>query len=58
MWAYEHMYTKGEPQGAVKAFLEYMLSDEVQDGPVVDLGFIPVSKMKVERDLSGNVTNK
>ncbi|MBE3594103.1 MAG: phosphate ABC transporter substrate-binding protein [Candidatus Carbobacillus altaicus] len=58
VWAYEHMYTKGEPEGALKAFLEYMLSDEVQDGPVVDLGFIPVSKMKVERDLDGNVTNK
>ncbi|MDY0323656.1 MAG: phosphate ABC transporter substrate-binding protein [Candidatus Carbobacillus sp.] len=58
VWAYEHMYTKGEPQGALKAFLDYMLSDEVQDGPVVDLGFIPVSKMKVERDVNGNVTNK
>lgn len=28
VWGYEHMYTKGEPTGAVKAFLDYILSDE------------------------------
>ncbi|BBI34931.1 phosphate ABC transporter substrate-binding protein [Cohnella abietis] len=56
VWAYEHMYTKGEPTAAVKAFLEYMLSDEVQNGDVVELGYIPASKMEVKRDVSGNIT--
>lgn len=28
VWGYEYMYTKGEPTGAVKAFLDYILSDE------------------------------
>lgn len=28
VWGYEHMYTKGEPTGAVKAFLDYVVSDE------------------------------
>lgn len=28
VWGYEHMYTKGEPTGTVKAFLDYILSDE------------------------------
>lgn len=56
IWAYEHMYTKGEPTGAVKAFLEFMLSDEVQSGDVVELGYIPTSKMQVKRDAQGNVT--
>lgn len=28
VWGYEHMYTKGEPTGAVKAFLDYIFSDE------------------------------
>lgn len=28
VWGYEHMYTKGEPTGAVKVFLDYILSDE------------------------------
>jgi phosphate transport system substrate-binding protein len=56
VWAYEHMYTKGEPNAAVKAFLDYMLTDEVQNGDVVELGYIPASKMQVKRDVDGNVT--
>ncbi|MCD9025900.1 phosphate ABC transporter substrate-binding protein [Cohnella silvisoli] len=56
VWAYEHMYTKGEPKAEVKAFLDFMLSDEVQNGDVVELGYIPMSKMKVKRDVAGNVT--
>ncbi|WP_027087945.1 phosphate ABC transporter substrate-binding protein [Cohnella panacarvi] len=56
IWAYEHMYTKGEPTGAVKAFLDYMLSDEVQHADVVELGYIPTGKMQVKRDAQGNLT--
>ncbi|SDF63111.1 phosphate ABC transporter substrate-binding protein, PhoT family [Fontibacillus panacisegetis] len=56
VWAYEHMYTKGEPNDVVKAFLEFMASDEVQNKDVVELGYIPVSKMEVTRDLDGNIT--
>jgi phosphate transport system substrate-binding protein len=56
VWAYEHMYTKGEPNAAVKAFLDYMISEEVQNGDVVELGYIPASKMQVKRDVEGNIT--
>ncbi len=56
VWAYEHMYTKGEPNGLVKAFLDYMVSEEVQNGDVVELGYIPASKMQVKRDVDGNIT--
>ncbi|MDQ0493591.1 MULTISPECIES: phosphate ABC transporter substrate-binding protein [Paenibacillus] len=56
VWAYEHMYTKGEPKEHVKAFLDYILSDEIQKSDVVDLGYIPVSGMKVKRDADGNIT--
>ncbi|WP_256759973.1 phosphate ABC transporter substrate-binding protein PstS family protein [Cohnella sp. WQ 127256] len=56
VWAYEHMYTKGEPNEVSKAFLEFMLSDEVQNGDVVELGYIPASKMEVKRDVNGNIT--
>lgn len=56
VWAYEHMYTKGEPNEVVKAFLDYMVSDEVQNADVVELGYIPASKMQVKRDLDGNIT--
>ncbi|MCM3207315.1 phosphate ABC transporter substrate-binding protein PstS family protein [Paenibacillus illinoisensis] len=56
VWAYQHMYTKGEPDAATKAFLDYMLSDEIQQNDVTELGYIPVSGMKVKRDAAGNLT--
>jgi phosphate transport system substrate-binding protein len=52
------MYTKGEPNEIAKAFLDYMVSDEVQNGAVTKLGYIPVSKMQIERDIEGKITNK
>ncbi|WP_257702544.1 phosphate ABC transporter substrate-binding protein PstS family protein [Vagococcus luciliae] len=55
IWSYEHMYTKGEPKGLTKEFLEYMLTDEVQEDIVPQLGYIPVSQMQVERDVEGNI---
>jgi phosphate transport system substrate-binding protein len=58
VWAYEHMYTKGAPTGVKKAFLDYMLTDEVQGQLVEKLGYIPITDMKVERDAKGNMTQK
>lgn len=58
IWAYEHMYTKGEAKGLTKKFIDYMLSDEVQKNLVPKLGYMPFSEMQVERDAGGNVTTK
>ncbi|MGG5255040.1 phosphate ABC transporter substrate-binding protein [Neobacillus sp. SM06] len=58
VWAYEHMYTKGEPTELEKAFLDYMTSDEVQTNILPKQGYLPVTKMQVERDATGKVTNK
>nr|WP_071542445.1 phosphate ABC transporter substrate-binding protein PstS family protein [Moorella thermoacetica] len=58
VWAYEHMYTKGQPTGEVKKFLDFIMSDEVQKNLVTKMGYIPVTDMKVERDAQGNVTPK
>jgi len=58
IWAYEHMYTNGEPTGLNKDFIDHMLSPSVQSSIVPDLGYIPMSGMKVERDAKGNVTQK
>lgn len=55
IWSYEHMYTKGKPSELTEEFLEYMLSPEVQKDIVGELGYIPVSSMKVERDWQGNI---
>ena len=46
IYGYGHMYTKGEPVGAVKAFIDYVMSDAFQNSQVEKLGFIPISKMK------------
>mgnify|MGYP004641940317 FL=1 len=58
IWAYEHMYTAADPDEATKAFIDYMMSDEVQRGLVEEQGYISVSGMKVEKDASGKVSNK
>ncbi|CAM4140634.1 phosphate ABC transporter substrate-binding protein PstS family protein [Lederbergia lenta] len=55
IWAYQHMYTNGEPSGLTKEFLDYMLSPEVQDNLVPELDYLPVTGMQVERDAEGNV---
>ncbi len=31
VWAYEHSYTKGEPTGLAKAFLDYLMTDDIQN---------------------------
>ncbi len=48
VWGYEHMYTKGEPTGAVKAFLDYIVSDEY-GVEIEKQGYGVTSKMKVSR---------
>ena len=58
IWAYEHMYTKGQPNSLTKSFLDYVLSDAVQDSLVQKMGYISVNQMHVERDADGRVTTK
>lgn len=56
IWSYEHMYTNGEPTGLTKDFMDYMLSDEIQDNLIGALGYIPIKDMEVERDAQGNTS--
>ena len=58
IWSYEHMYTKGKPNELSKKFIDYMMTDEVQQKVVGKMGYIPINDMKVTRDLKGNVTKK
>ncbi len=58
IWATEHMYCQEDADEVTKAFLEYMLSDDVQGSLVEEQGFIPVSQMTVVKDAEGNVTEK
>lgn len=45
IFAYGRMYTKGEPTGVAKAFLDFVMSTEFQEQYVEKLGFIPVTRM-------------
>lgn len=58
IWAYEHMYVSKDADDVTKAFIDYMLSDDVQGSMVEKEGFIPVSGMKVQKDAKGNQTSK
>jgi phosphate transport system substrate-binding protein len=58
IWAYEHSYTKGEAEGLAKDFLDYLMSDNIQNNLLKQQGYLPVTKMEVERDASGKQTNK
>ena len=58
IWSYEHMYTKGQPDSYTKQFLDYMMSDEVQENIVAKMGYIPIHSMQVTKDADGKVTKK
>lgn len=49
IWSYEHMYTKGEPKDLTKAFLDYIMSSDVQNTIVKKLKFVPINDMKTSR---------
>lgn len=48
IWSYEHMYTKGEPSGLTKTFLDYFNTPDVTK-KISDMGYIVTSDMKVTR---------
>ncbi len=58
IWSYEHMYTRKDANDLTKEFLDFVLSDEIQNGLVGELGYIPVSKMQVKRDWQGQLISQ
>lgn len=56
IWSYEHMYVAQDADEVTKAFIEYMLSDDVQGSLVEEKGFIPLTGMKVKKDASGAIS--
>lgn len=47
IWSHEHLYTRGEAKGVVKAFLDYVLSQEFQSSDALTkLGFIAVKDVR------------
>lgn len=58
IWSYEHMYTMGKATDLTEEFLDYMMSDEVQNGIVESMGYICINDMKVVKSADGTVTEK
>lgn len=48
VWGYEHMYTNGEAKDAVKAYIDYIISDEYAT-QIEAQGYGVISKMTVSR---------
>lgn len=48
VWGYEHMYTKGQPEGAVKEYLDFIMSDTYGKN-IEAQGYGVTNKMKVTR---------
>jgi phosphate transport system substrate-binding protein len=51
-WGFEHMYTLGQPSGAVAAFLDFMLSPAVQL-LAKQLGYIPIADLNIAAHAAG-----
>lgn len=45
-WGYEHMYTLGDGSPLVSAFLDYMLTPEIQM-VAQEMGYIPIAQMRL-----------
>lgn len=48
IWGYEYMYTKGEPEGVIKAYLDFIVSDTYANR-IEEQGYCVTSKMTVQR---------
>jgi phosphate transport system substrate-binding protein len=46
VWGFGYYMTKGQPDGATKAFIEYIQSSKFQNGSLKKLKFIPISAIK------------
>lgn len=56
IWSYEHLYTNGQPKGMTKDFLDYIMTDHIQNKVVKKLNYVPIKDMKYQKDYKGNVT--
>lgn len=58
IWSYEHMYTTKKANKVTLTFINYMNSDEIQNGLLKKLGYISIKDMKVVKNSDGSVKNK
>ena len=46
VYTFGRMFTKGEPTGAVKAFIDYVTGKDFQEKNAESKGFVPITKLK------------
>jgi phosphate transport system substrate-binding protein len=46
LFGQERMYTKGDPKGATKAFIDFIMSDDFQNNQLEKLNFYPANLLK------------
>jgi phosphate transport system substrate-binding protein len=46
VYTFGRMFTKGEPTGAIKAFIDYVTGKEFQEAYAEKNGFVPITKLK------------
>lgn len=56
IWSYEHLYTNGQPTGMTKEFLDFIMTEHVQENVVKKMNYVPINEMKYQKDYKGNVT--
>ena len=56
IWSYEHLYTKGQPTGMTKKFLDFIMTDDIQTNVVRKMNYVPVKEMKYQKDYQGKIT--
>lgn len=56
IWSYEHLYTNGQPSSMTKEFLEFIMTDRIQNKVVKKMNYVPINEMKYQKDYKGNVT--
>ncbi|GHP15160.1 phosphate ABC transporter substrate-binding protein [Lentilactobacillus fungorum] len=56
IWSYEHIYTRGQPTGLTKKFLQYLKTNHIQTTLFNKLGYISVKHMQYQRSWQGKIT--
>lgn len=56
IWSYEHIYTRGEPKGLTKQFLNYLKNRHIQTTLFNKLGYISVKDMHYQRTWQGKIS--
>ena len=57
IWAYQHMYTNERfPNPIADDFINFLLTDEIQETIVIPLGYLPINQMLITRDAAGDIT--